>query len=114
MAVGVVVAAVFGVGGFATRHSESADVVEGWAMPNGHGTAIAFYEGNDPRDVGSHIVVGASWAGRDGLWHDGTDGPTCAGTDTTTKTRVRLGIVYVEPGREGVGGPRVVWLRCLD
>jgi hypothetical protein len=114
VAVGVVVAAVFGVRGFITRHSATADVVEGWAMPNGSGTAIALYDSKDSRYGNSFIVVGASWAGQDGMWHDGTDGPTCVGTDTSTRTRVRLGIVDVDAGQEGVGGPRVVWLHCLD
>lgn len=82
-------------------------------MPNASGTAIALHNSDDSRD-GSYIIVGASWAGRDNVWHDGTDGPTCVGIDTAVKTRVRLGIVDVEAHQEGVGGPRVVWLRCLE
>jgi hypothetical protein len=114
VAVGVVVAAGFGVWGFTTRHSATADVVEGWAMPNASGTAISLHDSNDTRAGSGYIVAGASWADRDGVWHDGTDGPTCIGTDTAAKTHVRLGIVDVDAGQEGVGGPRVVWLRCLD
>lgn len=83
-------------------------------MPNGSGTAISLHDSNDTRDGTSYLVAGASWAGRDGAWHDGADGLTCIGTDTTVKTRVRLGVVDVDPGQEGIGGPRVVWLRCLD
>jgi hypothetical protein len=113
-AVGVVVAAAFGVWGFTTRHSATADVVEGWAMPNATGTAIALYDSNDSRAGNSYIVVGASWVGRDGMWHDGADGPTCVGTDTASRTHVRLGIVDVKGGQEGTAGPRVVWLRCLN
>ncbi|MCX2955328.1 hypothetical protein [Lentzea sp. NEAU-D7] len=113
VAVGVVAAAVFGAWGFTTRHSATADVVEGWAMPNASGTAIALHNSDDTRD-GGYIIVGASWAGRDNVWHDGTDGPACVGTDTAVKTRVRLGIVDVEAHQEGVAGPRVVWLRCLE
>lgn len=112
--VGVVVAGGFGVWAFATRHSVTPDVVEGWAMPNASGTAIMLQDSDDTRDGNGYIVTGASWAGRDGVWHVGADGPTCIGTDTTTKTHVRLGIVDVEPGGGGIGGPRVVWLRCLD
>jgi len=114
VAVGVVVAGVFGLWGFTTRHSATPDVVEGWAMPNGHGTAIALHDSDDDREGTGYIVAGASWTGRDGVWHDGADGPTCIGTDTSTKTHVRLGIVDVKPDGEGDGGPRVVWLRCLD
>lgn len=62
----------------------------------------------------SRVVTGASWAGRDGRWHEGSDRPTCIGTDAAAKTHVRLGIVDVEADREGAGGARVVWLRCLD
>lgn len=113
MAVGVVVAAVFGVWGFTTRHSATADVVEGWAMPNASGTAISLHDSDDTRDGSGYVVAGASWAGRDGVWHEGSDGPTCIGTDTAAKTRVRLGIVDVEVDDEGVGGTLVVWIRCL-
>jgi hypothetical protein len=114
VAVGVAVAVVFGVREFTTQHSATTDVVEGWAMPNGSGTAILLHDSNDTRDGNSYIVAGASWAGRDGMWHEGSDEPTCVGTDPAVKTRVRLGIVDVVAVREGIGGPRVVWLRCLD
>ena len=112
--VGVVVAAAFGVWAFTTRHSVTPDVVEGWAMPNANGTAISLHDTDEPHDGEGYIVAGASWAGRDGVWHEGADGPTCIGTDTSAKTHVRLGIVEVAPDEEGVGGPHVVWLRCLD
>jgi hypothetical protein len=65
---------------------------------SGSGTAISLHDNNDTR----------------GLWHDGSDGPTCIGTDTTVKTHVRLGIIDVQAHQEGIGGPRVMWLRCLD
>lgn len=113
VAVGVVVAAVSGVWGFTTRHSATAGVVEGWAMPNASGTAISLHDSNDSRDGSGYTVAGVSWAGKDGVWHDGSDGPTCVGTDTAAKTHVRLGIVDVEAVGEGIGGARVVWLRCL-
>ena len=112
--VGVVVAVGFGGWGFATRHSATPDVVEGWAMPNASGSAISLHDSDDTRDGNGYIVAGAAWAGPDGLWHNGADGPTCIGTDTTVKTRVRLGIVDVAVGEGGPGGPRVVWLRCLE
>jgi hypothetical protein len=108
--VGVVAAVGFGVWGLATRHTATPDVVEGWAMPNASGTAISLH---DSEDAGGYIVAGASWAGQDGAWHEGSDGPTCIGTDTTAKTHVRLGIVHVSPGSDGIGGPHVVWLRCI-
>lgn len=82
-------------------------------MPNATGTAIRLHDSDDTRDGNGYVVTGVLWAGRDDVWHEGTDGPTCVGTDTTAKTRVRLGIVDVAPGDEGIGGSRVVWLRCL-
>ncbi|NGY65146.1 hypothetical protein G7043_40195 [Lentzea sp. NEAU-D13] len=110
VAVGVVVAIVFGAWEFTTRHSATPDVVEGWAMPNAHGTAISLHDSNDTRAGDGYIVTGASWAGRDGLWHDGADGPTCIGTDTATKTRVRWASWMWSPARKGTAGR--VWCGC--
>jgi hypothetical protein len=112
--VGVVVAAVFGTWMFTTRHSATPDVVEGWAMPNMHGTAISLHDSDDTRDGDGYIIAGAQWSGQDNVWHQGADGPTCVGTDTTRKTHVRLGIVDVSPDEGVPGRPYVMWLRCLD
>ncbi|MFE9747099.1 hypothetical protein ACFYOT_19530 [Saccharothrix saharensis] len=112
MAVGVLVAVVVGSWAVGTRHGATPDVVEGWAMPNAMGTAISLHDSDDTREGNGYEIAGAPWAGRDDVWHTG-DGPTCVGTDTAVKTRVRLGIVDVAAGRESFGGPRVVWLRCL-
>lgn len=109
--VGAVVALAVGSWAVATRHSATPDVVEGWAMPNAAGTAISLHDSDDPREGNAYEIAGAPWAGRDDVWHT-DDGPTCVGTDTAVKTRVRLGIVDVD-ARESFGGPRVVWLRCL-
>ncbi|MFD0204349.1 MULTISPECIES: hypothetical protein [Saccharothrix] len=113
VAAGVVAAVAFGVWSFTTRHSATPDVVEGWAMPNTTGTAISLHDSNDTREGNGYEIAGAWWADGDNAWHAG-GGPTCVGTDTAVKTRVRLGIVDVQAGGEGVDGPRVVWLRCLD
>lgn len=112
--VGVVVAAGFGVWALATRHSATAEVVEGRAAPNASGTAISLHAGDGTGAGAGYVVAGVPWAGRDGVWHEGSDLPTCVGTDTAALTRVRLGIVHVAAGEEGIGGPRAVWLRCLD
>lgn len=114
MVVGVVVAAAFGLWLSATRHTATPDVVEGWATPNVSGTAIGLQDSDDTRGGTSYIIAGAFWAGRDEVWHEGSYEPTCVGTDTDAKIHVQLGIVDVEPDGEGIGGPRVVWLRCLD
>jgi hypothetical protein len=44
VAVGAVVAAVFGIWEFTTRHSATADVVEGWAIPNASRAAISLHD----------------------------------------------------------------------
>lgn len=90
-------------------------VIEGWAMPNIAGTAISLHASASVTDENSgdgFIVAGASWAGPDGVWHDGTDLPTCIGTDPGSFTHVRLGVIDVRGG-EAPSGPRIVWLRCL-
>jgi len=114
VAVGVVAAVAWAIWWLATQHTATPDVVEGWAAPNATGTAISLHESTDTRDGTGYIIAGASWSGPDNVWHDGADGPTCVGTDTSAKMHVQLGIVDVRPGQDGVvGGSRVVWLRCL-
>jgi hypothetical protein len=53
----VVVAAAFGIWAFTTRHSATPDVVEGWAMPNGSGTAKALHDSDDTRVGNSYVVA---------------------------------------------------------
>lgn len=90
-------------------------VLEGIAMPNASGAAISLHDDVDgePGERGEgYIIAGASWAGPDNVWHDGTQ-VSCVGTDTAVGTRVELGLVtFSDPvvGR----GDRVVWLRCLE
>lgn len=83
-------------------------------MPNMTGTAISLHDSTDTAVGNGYVIAGARWADRDKVWHDGANGTSCVGTDTTAKTRVRLGIVDVEADDEGFGGTHVVWLRCLD
>lgn len=112
--------AVVGVVGFAfglwwSRHTATPDVVEGWAMPHAVGNTISLHDSDDTRVGNSYIIAGAWWAGPDGVWRDGSlPEATCVGTDPSSKIRVQLGIVDVEDGGEGIGGSRVVWLRCLE
>jgi hypothetical protein len=110
-AVGLVFVVV-GVWLTSTRSSVAPDVVEGWAMPNMRGTAISLHDSDDTRDGSGYVIAGASWAGPDDVWHDGADSPTCVGTDTTTRTRVQLGIVDVDADHGSWA--HVVWLRCLE
>jgi hypothetical protein len=112
--VGLVVAVAFGVLGFVTRHTATPDVVEGWATPNVDGTAIWLYASESLAEGDGYVIAGAPWKGTDNTWHlAGGRGPTCVGTDTSEATHVRVGIVEVEAG-EGLGGPHVVWLQCLE
>jgi hypothetical protein len=89
-------------------------VVEGIAMPNSSGAAISLHDdvdGEAGEGGEGYIIAGASWAGPDNVWNDGTQ-VSCVGNDPTVGTRVELGLVeFSDPivGR----GERVVWLRCL-
>ncbi|OQO92626.1 hypothetical protein B1813_10690 [Saccharomonospora piscinae] len=114
VAVGVVAAGALVFWAFATRHTATPEVVEGWAGPNDTGTAISVHTSEDATDGNSYLIAGADWAGRDDVWHDGSVGPSCVGTDPSTRVRVRLGIVNVTPVEGGIGGQVVAWLRCLD
>lgn len=84
------------------------------ATPNADGTAIWLYTSEAMTEGDGYVIAGASWTGTDNTWHSGGGrGPTCVGTVTSEATHVRVGIVEVEAG-EGPGGPRVVWLQCLE
>ena len=107
----LVVALLFAAG---CTNSVTPDVVEGRAMPNANGTAISFHDSGTEYDDNSFVTAGIPWAGPDGTWHDGTNGTNCVGTDTTAATRVRLGIIWVEPVDGGMGGQRLAWLVCLE
>jgi hypothetical protein len=85
-------------------------VVEGWAQPNGPGTAISL--GPTPTSGGiGYEIVGAMWSPPEGGWHGG-DGPTCIGANTLKATRVRLDVVHAQSsaGQRDV----VVAIHCLN
>ncbi len=90
-------------------------VVRGIAMPNNTGEAISLHADEDgrPGERGEgYVIAGASWAGPDGVWHDGTD-TSCVGSEPDVGTRVELGLVEFSDPIVG-DGTRVVWLRCLE
>jgi hypothetical protein len=87
--------------------------VEGWAMPDASGTAVSLHDSPTAEWGEGYIIAGASWRGTDNLWHQGDKGPTCVGTDTTSLTHVRLGVVTVGTP-EGTRWERVAWLECLE
>ncbi|QFU89839.1 hypothetical protein [Amycolatopsis sp. YIM 10] len=92
VAVGVIAVVAFTLWWLGNRHTATADVVEGWAMPNAAGTVVSLHDSDDTRSGNSYIIAAASWSDSENVWHEGAGGPTCVGTDTTKKTRVRLGI----------------------
>jgi hypothetical protein len=88
-------------------------IVEGWATPNGSGTAVSLHDSRHGGPGEGYVVAGAWWRGVDGATHDGADLPTCIGTDTTSSTHVRLGLVTVE-SPDGARWEQVTWLECLE
>lgn len=87
--------------------------VEGWAMPNASGTAISLHDSPEGGPGEGYIIAGAQWRGIDNSWHDGADIPTCVGTDMSSFTHVRLGLVTVETP-DGLTWEQVAWLECLE
>lgn len=90
-------------------------VVRGIAMPNAAGGAISLHaeeDGGPDASGEGFVIAGASWAGPDDVWHDGTQ-TSCVGTDTSVGTRVELGLVDYSDPIVGTG-TQVVWLRCLE
>lgn len=57
------------------------------------------------------MIAGAFWSGTDNSWRHG-DTPTCVGTDTTSMTRVEIGVIDVDG--QHMSYAKVVWLRCLE
>lgn len=88
-------------------------LVEGWAMPNHSGTAISLHDSPDGGPGEGYVVAGAWWQDVDGTVHDGADLPTCIGSDTTSRTHVRLGLVTVTSS-EGGWWDHVTWVECLE
>jgi hypothetical protein len=68
-------------------------------MPNASGTAIVLFDSNDARACNGYVIADAWWSDRDNVWHDGADGPTCVGTDTTAKTMYSWALWTCRPMR---------------
>jgi hypothetical protein len=110
IAAALAVVVALGIWWATTRHTATPRITEGWAMPNGNGTAIWLYDTADGPGEG-YVIAGVLWSGPDNAWHHG-DTPTCVGTDTTSKTHVQLGVIDVES--QYVSYAQVAWLRCLE
>lgn len=87
-------------------------LIEGWAEPNVHGTAIGLRPDLTSAEEEGYVIAGAQWATGGGGWHDGSDSPSCVGTDPETSVHVELGVVTVK-GPDSSIWDTVVWLRCL-
>lgn len=91
-------------------------VVRGIATPDTSGSIVTFHEGAPDVAPGAdgdrYVIAGATWAGTDNVWNDGTQ-TSCVGTDTSVSTRVELGLVEFSDPVVGQG-TRIVWLRCLE
>lgn len=108
---GGVVAALLVVQWADSRNTAVPHTVEGWATTNAKGTAIWLTDNEGGGGGEGYVIAGARWAWSGGGWHDGGSPETCVGTDTTVRTRVRLGLIEVDG--ENSGWTHVVWLQCL-
>jgi len=93
-------------------HSVTPYIVEGYSNgANDDCTALGVSK--EPEGPGEgYVIAGAIWREFDGPWHlDGTP-PSLAQPNTGQK--VRLGVVYVKPTQQALGGPVVAWLEVLS
>jgi hypothetical protein len=95
-----------------TSPSVTPYIVEGYSNgANYDGTTIGVtQEGGLPGEV--YVIAGAKWREFGGPWHDSGTPPSLAQPNTGQK--VRLGIVYVKPTQEALGGPVVAWIEVLS
>jgi hypothetical protein len=94
-------------------HSVTPYVVEGYSNgANDDCTAIGVSKSKDLGPGEGYVIAGAKWREFGGPWHlDGTP-PSLAQPNTGQK--VRLGVAYVKPTQEALGGPVVAWLEVLS
>lgn len=82
-------------------------------MPNAAGTAVSLHGSPDAAAGEGYLIAGAQWRDINDVWHDGADIPSCVGTDSSSRTHVRLGFVTVETP-DGGTRDQVTWLECLE
>ena len=105
----VVLVVVSGWWVFVGRHQAVPVVVEGWATPSVDGTAIVLSSDRVGEGEG-YVIAGAMWV-EGGVWHEGSDLPTCVGNDPTVTTHVRMGVIHVKS--DPAPANTVVWVECL-
>jgi len=88
-------------------------IVEGYSNgANYDCTAIGVSKSKDLGEGEGYVIAGAKWREFGGPWHlDGTP-PSLAQPNTGQK--VRLGVVYVKPTQQALGGPVVAWIEVLS
>jgi len=94
-------------------HSVTPYIVEGYSNgANYDCTAIGVSKSKDLGEGEGYVIAGAKWREFGGPWHlDGTP-PSLAQPNTGQK--VRLGVVYVKPTQQALGGPVVAWIEVLS
>jgi hypothetical protein len=97
----------------AIPHSVTPYIVEGYSNgANYDCTAIGVSKSKDLGPGEGYVIAGAKWREFGGPWHlDGTP-PSLAQPNTGQK--VRLGVVYVKPMQQALGGPVVAWIEVLS
>jgi hypothetical protein len=94
-------------------HSVTPYIVEGYSNgANGDCTAIGVSKSKDLGPGEGYVIAGAKWREFDGPWH--LDGAPPSLAQPKIGQKVRLGIVYVKPTQEALGGPVVVWIEVLS
>jgi hypothetical protein len=94
-------------------HSVTPYIVEGYSNgANYDCTAIGVSKSKDLGPGEGYVIAGAKWREFGGPWHlDGTP-PSLAQPNIVQK--VRLGVVYVKPTQQALGGPVVAWIEVLS
>jgi len=94
-------------------HSVTPYIVEGYSNgANYDCTAIGVSKSKDLGEGEGYVIAGAKWREFGGPWHlDGTP-PSLA--QPNTGQNVRLGVVYVKPTQQALGGPVVAWIEVLS
>jgi hypothetical protein len=113
IAIGVVAALGFSLLWGAIPHSVTPCIIEGYSNgANYEGTAIGVSKSKELGPGEGYVIAGAKWRESGGAWHDSGTPPSLAQPNTGQK--VRLGVVYVKPTQEALGGPVVAWIEVLS
>lgn len=94
-------------------HSVTPYIVEGYSNgANDDCTAIGVSKSKELGPGEGYVIAGAIWREFGGPWNQDGTPPSLAQPNTGQK--VRLGVVYVKPTQEALGGPVVAWVEVLS